>query len=58
MIGRIRKRSWRFGLMGGGLALLAVYAFSRRLVGPLWALAPMIALGLSMPMVYFSRAIH
>jgi hypothetical protein len=42
-------------LLIGGLALLAVYAFSRRLVGPLWALAPMIALAISMPMVYFSR---
>lgn len=43
-------------LVLGALGLLAVYAFSRRLMGPIWALAPMITLAVSMPMVYFSRA--
>jgi len=40
----------------GSAALLAVYGFSRRVVGPLWALVPMISLAASIPMVYFSRA--
>jgi len=43
-------------LVIGAVALLAVYALGRRIVGPIWALAPMIALSISMPMVAFSRA--
>jgi hypothetical protein len=43
-------------LVYGGLGLLGVYALGRRLMGPLWALAPMAALAASMPMVVFSRA--
>lgn len=42
-------------LLIGSLALLAVYGFARRLMGPLWALLPMAALAISMPMVAFSR---
>ncbi len=40
----------------GSAALLAVYSFARRVVGPLWGLVPTIALAASIPMVYFSRA--
>lgn len=42
----------------GAVGLLAVYGFGRRLVGPLWALLPMVALGASMPMAAFSRAAY
>ncbi|NTW41586.1 MAG: hypothetical protein HGA44_17185, partial [Cellulomonadaceae bacterium] len=45
-------------LVIGAVGLLAVYAFSRRLVGPWWALLPMVALGASMPMIAFSRAAY
>jgi hypothetical protein len=40
----------------GSAGLLAVYGFARRMVGPVWALVPMISLGACIPMVYFSRA--
>jgi hypothetical protein len=40
----------------GAVALVAVYALGRRLVGPLWALLPMVVLALSLPMIAFSRA--
>ncbi len=40
----------------GAVALLAVYAFARRLLGPLWALVPFAALAVCMPMIAFSRA--
>jgi hypothetical protein len=43
-------------LVIAGVALLLVYALARRMMGPLWGLLPMVALALSMPMVYFSRA--
>jgi 4-amino-4-deoxy-L-arabinose transferase-like glycosyltransferase len=52
----------RFALAGnlliGGFALVALYAFGRRVVGPLWALLPVAALAMSMPMVAFSRAAY
>lgn len=40
----------------GGIALLAVYAFARRLVGPWWGLLPLVALDASIPRVAFPRA--
>jgi hypothetical protein len=40
----------------GGIALLVLYAFGRRILGPIWALVPVLALATSMPMVAFSRA--
>jgi hypothetical protein len=43
-------------LVIGGTALLLVYGVARRLMGPIWALVPLVALALSMPMVYFARA--
>ena len=43
-------------LVVGGVALLAVYALARRVVGPIWALGPLIALAGSMPMTVFSRS--
>jgi hypothetical protein len=43
-------------LVIGALGLLALYAVGRRLLGPIWALAPVLALATSMPMVAFSRA--
>jgi len=43
-------------LVVGALALLAVYALARRVVGPVWGLAPLFALAASMPMAAFSRS--
>jgi hypothetical protein len=43
-------------LVIGGVGLLLVYGVARRLMGPIWALVPLVALALSMPMVYFARA--
>jgi hypothetical protein len=45
-------------LVIGCVALLAVYGLARRLVGPGWALVPVVALGLSLPMLVFSRAAY
>lgn len=39
----------------GALALLSVYALSRRILGPLWGLAPMVLLAVTMPLAAFSR---
>jgi len=39
----------------GSLALLSTYALSRRILGPLWGLAPMLLLAVSMPLAAFSR---
>ncbi|SDO52745.1 Dolichyl-phosphate-mannose-protein mannosyltransferase [Nakamurella panacisegetis] len=39
----------------GALALLSVYALARRILGPLWALAPMALLAVTMPLAAFSR---
>lgn len=39
----------------GGLALLAVFALARELVGSRWALVAMSTLAASLPMIYFSR---
>lgn len=43
-------------LVIGAVALLFVYALARRLMGPIWALVPMVSLAVCMPMVYFARA--
>ena len=40
----------------GGVALIALYALARRVVGPIWALLPVVVLGFGMPMMYLSRA--
>jgi hypothetical protein len=40
----------------GGVALVALYALARRVVGPLWALLPTVVLGFGMPMMYLARA--
>jgi hypothetical protein len=61
--GLIGVFGWIFGPVGalhalvvvGGIGLLALYAVSRRFLGPLWGLLPCLALGLSMPMAAFSR---
>ncbi len=42
----------------GAVALLAVYGLARRVVGPLWALLPLTTLGISIPMLAFSRAAY
>ena len=42
----------------GGAALLCVYAVARRLAGPVLGLVPVAALGLSMPMVGFTRVAY
>ncbi|UOY01213.1 glycosyltransferase family 39 protein [Blastococcus sp. PRF04-17] len=57
---------WVFGenavfwgnLACGAAALLALYVLGRRLVGPLWALVPVLALAVSLPMLEFSRAMY
>ncbi|UOY01180.1 glycosyltransferase family 39 protein [Blastococcus sp. PRF04-17] len=42
----------------GAAALLALYVLGRRLLGPFWALAPVLALGASLPMLEVSRALY
>jgi hypothetical protein len=42
-------------LVIGALALLALYALARRVVGPLWGLLPVVALAASVPLGAFSR---
>ena len=62
--GLLAVAGWVGGLTGvlkgdlviGAVALLSVYAFARRLLGPLWALVPLGALAACMPMVAFARA--
>jgi 4-amino-4-deoxy-L-arabinose transferase-like glycosyltransferase len=39
----------------GGVALLAVFAFARLFLKPRYALLAIVALGISLPMIYFSR---
>jgi hypothetical protein len=39
----------------GAICLVALYAAGRRLLGPLWALLPVVALGVAMPLAAFSR---
>ncbi|WP_263119008.1 hypothetical protein [Cellulomonas sp. RIT-PI-Y] len=43
-------------LLIGAVGLLAFYALCRRWIGPLWALVPMLALGLCLPYLVFTRA--
>lgn len=45
-------------LVIGALCLLAVYALARRLVGPWWALVPLVAMGTAMPLAAFSRSTY
>lgn len=57
---------WGFGeqavfsgnLACGAAALLALYVLGRRLLGPLWALLPVLGLAGSLPMLEFSRALY
>ncbi|WP_229673981.1 hypothetical protein [Nakamurella endophytica] len=61
--GMLAVLGWLFGTGGvwaanvvlGALGLLAVYAMGRRIVGPLWALLPVVALAVAMPLAEFSR---
>lgn len=39
----------------GAVAVLAVYAFARRVIGGLWAVVAALALSLSMPQIHFAR---
>lgn len=39
----------------GGAALLAMYAFARLIIRPAWATVAVAAIGVSLPMIYFSR---
>lgn len=43
-------------LMLGAVGLLALFAAARRLVGPWWALLPMVTLAASLPYLNFTRA--
>lgn len=45
-------------VVAGAVALVAVYAMARRVVGPWWALLPPVAIGLAMPLVAFSRSTY
>ncbi|MFP5220280.1 MAG: hypothetical protein ACLGIG_11215, partial [Actinomycetes bacterium] len=45
-------------LVLGGAALVSLFALGRRVVGSWWALVPVAALALSLPMVAFSRALY
>jgi hypothetical protein len=47
-----------FNVVVGAVALLALYEFARMLVGPRWALLPVGALAVSLPMLSFSRALY
>ncbi len=64
--GLLAVLGWFVGLRGvmvgnlliGAVGLLAVYGFGRRVLGPLWALLPMVTLAACMPMVAFSRGAY
>jgi hypothetical protein len=45
-------------LVIGAFALLALYGLARRVVGPLWALLPVVALAGSVPLAAFSRSAY
>jgi hypothetical protein len=45
----------RAGIVIGAIAMVALYAAARRLLGPLWALLPVLGLGVAMPLAAFSR---
>lgn len=40
----------------GALAIVALYALARRIAGPLWAIVPIAAMAISIPMAFFSRS--
>jgi Dolichyl-phosphate-mannose-protein mannosyltransferase len=42
----------------GGLALLSLYGLARQYVGRAWALLPLVALGVSLPQLQFSRGTY
>ena len=44
-------------LLGAG-GLLAVYGLARRVIGPVWALVPEVALGLSVAYMFFARGTY
>lgn len=45
-------------LVIGAVCLIAVYGLARRLVGPWWALLPVVLLSVAMPFVYLSRTTY
>lgn len=61
--GLLAMSGWVHGTAGvltgnvaiGALALLSTYALARRILGPLWGLAPMLLLAVTMPLAAFSR---
>ena len=61
--GLLAMFGWAFGTQGvftgnvaiGAFGLLSVYALSRRILGPLWGLAPVLLLAVTMPLASFSR---
>jgi 4-amino-4-deoxy-L-arabinose transferase-like glycosyltransferase len=52
------KALYAANLIIGAVALLAMYGFARRLLGPLWALVPVVMMATSMPMTAFSRSAY
>ena len=57
LVGRVMgpEAMMKTNIIIGGMALLAVYGFIRTLVRPRWALFSVFVLGISLPMIYFSR---
>jgi hypothetical protein len=61
--GLIAVMTWFTGLRGSlvtnlllaALALVAMYALGRRVLGPVWALVPQVALGLSVAFMFLAR---
>lgn len=50
--------SLRFNAVIGGVALIAIYLAARLYLRPEWALGSAVALGITMPMMYFSRDMY
>jgi 4-amino-4-deoxy-L-arabinose transferase-like glycosyltransferase len=60
MVGRIFGEGSMFSLniVFGGVALVALYAFTRSVLKPRWALFATMTLSVSLPLIYFSRDMY
>lgn len=64
--GAVATGFWLGGIKGalltnlaiGSAGLVVIYGLARRLLGPLWALVPQLALGFSVAYMYFSRGTY
>lgn len=50
-----KYRIYPLNVVFGGIALISLFAFTRMIVKPRWALAAIMILGAGLPLVYFSR---